>query len=270
MIIYYLNKTVGGLFNPISIGVLLLLIGIIFVWRNRRLTGLVFSVASLMWFLAWSCPFVFRDLMSDLEVEYPPQKVEDMPCADAIVLLGGGMSCNTNELVYPEMFQAADRVWHAARLWNAGKAPVVITSGELEAISTVPLLRDFGLPDSAIVVEPQAKNTEENAVLVAAILKKRAADAATADSEKAKKILLVTSAWHMRRSVLMFERAFAAIAADGGPQIEIIPAPTDYDGLCSKRPLKYVDIFPSVDSLSRKSYAFKEIIGYWGYRLFRR
>ena len=208
---------------------------------------------------------MFSNIMADLEMEYPPQKVEDMPCADAIVLLGGGMSCNTNELIYPEMFQAADRVWHAARLWKAGKAPVVITSGELEAVSTVPLLRDMGLPDSAIIVEPDAKNTEENAQLVAAILKKRVTDPAATS-----KILLVTSAWHMRRSILMFKRAFAAIARDGGPQIEIIPAATDYDGLCCKRPFKYVDIFPSAEFMSKKSYAFKEILGYWGYRLFRR
>ena len=265
MIIYYLNKTVGGLLNPVSIGLLLLLVGIVLVWRNWRRTGLAFCLASMAWTLAWSCPFMFSNIMADLEMEYPPQKAEDMPCADAIVLLGGGMSCNTNELIYPEMFQAADRVWHAARLWKAGKAPVVITSGELEAVSTVPLLRDMGLPDSAIIVEPDAKNTEENAQLVAAILKKRVTDPAATS-----KILLVTSGWHMRRSILMFERAFASIARDGGPKIEIIPAATDYDGLCCKRPFKYMDIFPSAESMSKKSYAFKEILGYWGYRLFRR
>ena len=263
--IYYLNKTVGGLLNPVSIGIVLLLVGIVLVWRNWRRTGLAFCLSSLAWLLVWSCPFIFLDIMADLESEYPPQKVEEMPCADAIVLLGGGMSCNTNTLIYPEMFQAADRVWHSARLWKAGKAPIVITSGELEADSTVPLLRDMGVPDAAIVVEPNAKNTEENARLVAEILKKRVTDATAAN-----KILLVTSAWHMRRSILMFERAFASIARDGGPQIEIVPAPTDYDGLCGKRPFKYTDIFPSAETMSKKSYAFKEIVGYWGYRLFRR
>ena len=265
MMIYYLNKTVGGLLNPVSIGLLLLLVGIVLVWRNWRRSGLAFCIASLTWMLAWSCQFVFPDVMADLEAEYPPQKAGDMPCADAIVLLGGGMSCNTNELIYPEMFQAADRVWHAARLWKAGKAPVVITSGELEAVSTVPLLRDLGLPDSAIIVEPDAKNTEENAQLVATILTKRVAGAAATN-----KILLVTSAWHMRRSMLMFKRAFASVARDGGPQIEVIPAATDYDGLCGRRPFKYTDIFPSAESMSKKSYAFKEMLGYWGYRLFRR
>ena len=194
MIIYYLNKTVGGLLNPVSIGIVLLLVGIVLVWRNWRRIGLAFCLSSLVWTFVWSCPLIFPDIMVDLEMEYPPQKVDDMPCADAIVLLGGGMSCNTNTLVYPEMFQAADRVWHSARLWKAGKAPIVITSGELEANSTVPLLRDLGVPDSAIVVEPYAKNTEENARLVAAILKTRVADATSAS-----KILLVTSAWHMRR-----------------------------------------------------------------------
>ena len=269
MIIYYLNKTVYGLLNPISIGMLLLSIGIVLVWRNRRRTGLAFCLAGLAWQLVWSCPFMFPDIMADLEMEYPPQKVEDMPRADAIVLLGGGMSCNPKELIYPEMFQAADRVWHAARLWKAGKAPVLITSGDMEAVSTVPLLHDMGMPDSAIIVEPQARNTEENARFVAAILKKLNVDTAAANVRK-KKILLVTSAWHMRRSILMFKRAFAAVAQDGGPQIEIIPAAADYDGLCCKRPFRYVDLFPNTENMAKKAYAFKEILGYWGYRLFRR
>ena len=263
----YINKTIYGLLNPASFGMLLLAAGIFCIWRRRRRGALAFCCASLAWMLAWTCGFIFPDIMVDLEKEYPPQPVETSPSADAIVLLGGGMSCNTNVLVYPEMYQAADRVWHSARLWKAGKAPVVIASGSYEAEASVPLLRDLGVPDSAIIVEPDARNTEENARFTAAILAKRQV---VEEGGRPFRILLVTSAWHMRRSVLMFERAFAGIAANGGPKIEIIPAPTDYDGLCGKRPFRYSDIFPSAECMNRKSYAFKEILGYWGYRLFRR
>ncbi len=263
----YLNKTIYGLLNPAAFGILLLAACIFCIWRRRRRGALVLCTASLAWMLIWTCEFIFPNLMIDLEKEYPPQRVEASPSADAIVLLGGGMSCNTNELVYPEMYQAADRVWHSARLWKAGKAPVIITTGRYEADASVPLLRDLGVPDSAIIVEPDARNTEENASFVAAILAKRQpAD----DAGKPRRILLVTSAWHMRRSVLMFERAFAGMAKNGARPIEIVPAPADYDGLCGKRPFKYSDIFPSAECMNKKSYAFKEILGYWGYRIFRR
>ena len=199
---------------------------------------------------------------------YPPQRAEDMPKADAIVVLGGGMGANTNTLVYAEMHLGADRVWHAARLWKAGKAPVVITSGTGEADASYPLLRDFGLPESAIVLENEARNTEENAKYVAEWLK---ANVKTEDKPGgARRILLVTSAMHMRRAVLMFERAFAKICGEGEAPIEIVPAAADYDGLVCKRPFQFTDIFPSPDCMCIRSLTFKEILGYWGYRLLRR
>ena len=262
---YYLNKTVFGLLNPMAFGLLLLLVGIIFGWRKWRRTGLVFSTAALAWFSIWSFGFFFPNLKTDLESIYPPQRAEEMPTADAIVLLGGGMSANTNTLVYAELHQAADRVWHAARLWKAGKAPVIITSGENEALASVPFLLDLGVPKSAIVVEPDARNTVENAKLVAEWLKTRKSDGVAS-----RRILLVTSAVHMRRAVLMFEQAFAkAVSASESP-IEVIPAATDYDGLVCQRPFEYSDLFPSPDSMYDKSRTFKEILGYWGYRLLRK
>jgi len=62
----------------------------------------------------------------------------------------------------------ADRVLHAARLFVAGKAPWVIVSGgsipfmgpkALEANATRVLLRDWGVPVSAIVLESASQNT---------------------------------------------------------------------------------------------------------------
>ncbi len=265
---YYLNKIVFGLMNPMSVGLLLLLAAVVFGWRRWRRTGLWFATAALVWFTFWGFGFTSPDFKKSLEEMYPPQRAEDMPKADAIVVLGGGMSANTNTLVYAEMHLGADRVWHAARLWKAGKAPVVITSGEGEADASYPLLRDLGVPESAIVLENEARNTEENAKYVAEWLK---ANGKPSDSPgAARRILLVTSAMHMRRAVLMFERAFAKICGEGEAPIEIVPAAADYDGLVCERPFKFTDIFPSPDSMYVKSITFKEILGYWGYRLLRR
>ena len=258
---YYLNKIVFGLMNPMSVGLLLLLAAVVFGWRRWRRTGLWFATAALVWFTFWGFGFTSPDFKKSLEQLYPPQRAEDMPKADAIVVLGGGMSANTNTLVYAEMHLGADRVWHAARLWKAGKAPVVITSGEGEADASYPLLRD-------LVLENEARNTEENAKYVAEWLK---ANVKTEDKPGgARRILLVTSAMHMRRAVLMFERAFAKICGEGEAPIEIVPAAADYDGLVCERPFKFTDIFPSPDSMYVKSITFKEILGYWGYRLLRR
>ena len=277
---YLLNKIVGGLLNPLVIGMGLSILGGLCLWRNWRKTGFGLLIGSVAWLWLWSTPMVFRWLGGSLEGEWPVVKAEDAPVADAIVLLGGGMGSNTNVYPYAEMWNGADRVWHAARLYRAGKAPIVMPTGVGERESTLPLLRDLGVPESAVVIEDKARNTEENARFVEKLL-------TTSDNPKpqlpstnyhlpstnyhlsttnyqlpTKKILLVTSAWHMRRSVLMY-RKYA-------PGLEIIPAPADYEAtVCTGHPFCFTDIWPDAAMLMVNSAMFKECIGYWGYRLVR-
>ena len=260
---YLLNKIVGGLLNPLVIGMALAIVGGLCLWRNWRKTGFGLLIGSVAWFWFWSMPITYHWLGGSLEGEWPVVKAEDAPVADAIVLLGGGMGSNTNVYPYAEMWSAADRVWHAARLYKAGKAPIVIPSGVCERESTLPLLLDLGVPESAVVIEDKARNTEENAKFVERLLKERPHTEAQGHGEEENKVLLVTSAWHMRRSVLMYRRY--------APSLEIIPAAADYEATVhAGRPFLLKDIWPDAFMLSANSYLFKEEIGYWGYRLLRR
>ena len=325
---YLLNKIVGGCLNPLVIGLGLVLLGGIFVGLKRRRMGLGFWTGALVWLWLWSTPMMYRWIGGALENEWPIVKAEEAPKADAIVLLGGGMGSNTNVYPYAEMWGGADRVWHAARLYKAGKAPIVIPTGCGERDSAVPLLRDLGVPKSAIMVEDAARNTEENARFVERMLKTSHAEAqrrgegegdlfghkgqekqeigrgkngrvervdrvegdgknsrveeggvnsrververvdgegvdSRVDGEgKKQRVLLVTSAWHMRRSVLMY-RKYA-------PSLEIIPAAADYEAtVITGRPFAFKDIWPDANMLFANSYIFKEYLGYWGYRLVR-
>ncbi len=78
----------------------------------------------------------------------------------------------------PDMGSAADRVWLAARLYKAGKAPLVLVSGggdravyaTSEAQAMRELLLDMGVPDAALVLEEDSRNTRENAVFSARVL----------------------------------------------------------------------------------------------------
>ena len=280
---FYLNKIVGAIVNPIVMALILLVIGMALGARRRKRLALGFVGGGVLWLWLWSTPMMYRWVGLGLEREWPVVLAEDAPKADAIVILGGGMGVNTNVSQYAEMWGGADRVWHAARLWKVGKAPIVITSGTIERDASVPLLRDFGVPETAIVVEDKARNTEENAKFVEEILTQRGREAeeegdgvkvrgkegAVKDKVKVKgdvgrmRVLLVTSAWHMRRSVLMFKKY--------APSLEIIPAATDYEAsvrMC--REFSFGELLPSSDYLSLNSGCAKEHIGYWGYRLFRR
>ena len=252
---YIVNKIVGGCLNPLVIGLaVLMLCGVCAYFRCRRLC-MALVIASIAWFWFWSMPITYHWIGGALESEWPIMKAEDAPEADAIVLLGGGMKTNTNDCLYAEMWSGADRVWHTARLYKAGKAPIIIPTGSGERESSLPLLLDFGIPESAVIVEDQARNTEENAKFVEAIL-------ATKGAKNTKRVLLVTSAWHMRRSLLMY-RKYA-------PSLEIIPAAADYEATTMAEPgFHFKDIWADAGMLASNAAMLKEFIGYWGYRLLR-
>lgn len=258
---YVVNKLVGAVLNPLAIGIGLMAVSVLLAAlpnaggrRNLKWWGMGVGVFAVLWFWVWGTQVMMTIFALPLETDFPVVKAEDSPVADAIVVLGGGMGANSNNYPYAEMWSGADRVWHAARLFKAGKAPVVIPTGMGEEASTVPLLLDLGVPQTAIRVEPEARNTEENAKFVERLLCK--------NSEEKPKILLVTSAWHMRRSLLMYRKYATGL--------EIIPAATDYEALVNNTPFRFADLFPSPDRFQRNCIAFKEYVGYWGYRLLRR
>ena len=253
---YVLNKIVGGLLNPVALTLVLLLAGTVCCWLKRRRTALGLLAAAFVWLWLWGTAAWHRVVGPPLEREFTVVRAEDLPPADAIVVLGGGIHANPAVYPYPDIDAAADRVWHAARLYHAGKAPLVIPTGRGDRDAAVPLLRDLGVPETAITVENEARNTEENARRVAELL----AEKATA---RRPRILLVTSAYHMRRSLLMYRRY--------APGLEIVPAAADYVArIDAGRPLRAADFFPNGDELHKNCSIFKELVGYWGYRLLRR
>ena len=202
---FSVNKIISACLNPLSFGLAMALIGCFCAWRKFRRLGMCLTAASVLWLWLWSAPATYRLLGCVMESEWPVVKAEDAPEADAIVVLGGGMGSNTNAYSYAEMWGGADRVWHAARLYKAGKAPIVIPSGSGERESTLPLLMDLGVPEEAILVEDKARNTEENAKFVLRILKERLKQDANIAKGKCR-VLLVTPSWHMKRAMMMYNK----------------------------------------------------------------
>ena len=246
---YYINKIIGAFLNPLGVGMLLLIlaIGIALLQRFRKLL-VPLLVLAVAWLWFWSTGFAGRMIGLSLEREFPPQLAEAMPQADAIVVLGGGLGLNTNACPYAELEQSADRAWHGARLYRAGKAPKVFVTSEADARFMV----DLGVPRAAITVNDKARNTEEEA----------SGFKSQVDTVRPK-ILLVTSAWHMRRAKLMYEKY-----AKG---VEVIPAASDHEStMMFDKPLEFKDFVPDPGALAFNAYMFKEWIAYWGYRFLRK
>ena len=251
---YSLNKFIGLITSPIVVAMMAVFAAVVLALFKWKRMARWMVVGALVWLWFWASPATYRWLASGLEREAPVVRIEDVPQADAIVILGGGVGSNTNNYPYSEMWFSADRVWHGARLYKAGKATNVFVTCNAD----ISLLTDLGVPRSAINNDSMARNTEEEARFIAETMKQ--VEVKGLGLQRKVKILLVTSAWHMRRAKLMFEK----YAED----VEVIPVAADYEALvrCGwKTGFSWSDLIPDAESLSLNGYMVKEIIGYWGY-----
>lgn len=239
---FYVNKIVGWCLSPLGVMFLGVAAGCVLRrlgGRKLKVAGTVAIALALLQLWFFSCAFSTRWV--GLPLEGPEADAMALPNADAIVLLGGGMG-HHEECGRAEMFDAADRVWTAARLFKAGKAPLMTVSGG-GAKGELALLRDMGVDVRKVKVLEAARNTEEEARHISALGTRR--------------ILLVTSAWHMPRAKMLFERA----------GFEVIAAPADYEMHFAVECRRQIgDFFPHCEALQRNSCAVKEWVArffYW-------
>ena len=235
---------ISPLGTALLLGVAALVLGAL---RWRRLSVLA-ALLGLIWLWVWSMPVASLWLRGVLESRYPPLALQGVPSAQAIVVLGGGVSPPGSGRPWPDLSAAADRVWHASRLFHAGKAPIVVMSGgadpTLSPVTEAQSMRDFildlGVPNAAVLLEASSRNSRENAEFTAALLRQRRID----------RMLLVTSALHMRR-------AMAHFTAQG---LMVVPAATDHSPLAAPGAAGWL---PDAGALEGSGRAFKELFGQW-------
>jgi len=257
----FISKFIPLFIYPLGLAtVLLLLTRTLFRqkahWQNRLIV-----LAFLLLWLGGN-HWVTMALVRSLEYQHLP--AAELPESEVIVILGG----STRPFTYPrqivEVNEAADRLLYGGWLYKQGKAPHILVSGGRiswlggtisEAERMVSVLSMMSIPEEVIWLETRARNTEENARYTHEILQ----------AKGIKQILLVTSATHMPRSVMLFEN-------EG---FDVIPAPTDF---MSELPPTYdnggdilarvlVDIIPNVENLALTTRVLKEYLGMLFYRL---
>ena len=244
-------KILTRLMYPSTLVLLLLLLAfVLLLIRRRRGAGLSLLTALALVFLG-SSPLV-SDLYHRHERQYPPTRVAQSPTADAIVLLAGDISIPVPPRVESQV--RGNRSVHTLRLYQAGKAPLIIVSGgnvfpqeglRPEAAYTADLLQEWGIPQSAIIFEGNSRNTRENALETSRLLKSR----------QLNRVLLVTSAFHM-------PRALAAFRAVG---IDAIPSPSSISAELVRPTL--LNWIPSLDGLGTMQSVMHEKIGIFVYRI---
>ena len=245
---YYINKIVGFLVSPIGGAIAGGVIAVVCARLGRKRMAKWIGGLTVAWLWLWMTPIMTWVVGVPLEREFLVDgrvpMVESFPEADVIVLLGGSMGVETNLSPYAEMWTSADRVWQTARLYRAGKANKIIATGNGAVDTTLPLLLDFGVAKDDVSFM-DAVNTEEEAKGIV--------------KNECKKILLVTSAWHMKRARLMFEKY--------APEVEVVCAPADFENLTTAR--RGISLIPDFNVFALNSVAFHEWVGIVGYAIFR-
>ncbi|MDW8280292.1 MAG: YdcF family protein [Myxococcales bacterium] len=226
---------------------------ILFRSRPRAARGLL--AAGLLVLGLAATPLCSDALLRSLEDRHPLAPAVQSPVADAIVVLGGGTTGRSAEQPEVEISASGGRLLHGLRLYQAGKAPLLILSGgglgdgESEAEQMRTILREWGVPDRALLLEPRSRNTYENAVETVEL----------AARHRLRRLLLVTSAFHMPRALALFRRQGRARG------IDIVPSPTGrYTG--HRRPFRLLAVLPDAGALANSTLALREQLGlavYW-------
>lgn len=235
--------------QPLAAALLLVVLGLLVSIKFRR-SGIIVAALGVLVLAVSSFTTTGALLIRPLEERFErpgwPEHV------GAIILLGGASNGPISAARQISEFNlAGDRfaetlrlaqLYPEAKIVISGGMAVLSDGGEPEAETAQRFFLGLGIPQDRLVLENQARNTEENAEFSKSLL---------AGIEGPK--LLVTSAFHMPRSMGLFRKA----------GIEVLPWPTDYrssglEGLG-------VDVTNPVDNLMTMTTAVREWIGLAAY-----
>jgi uncharacterized SAM-binding protein YcdF (DUF218 family) len=245
----YLHKILPLLISPIVVVLALMLLGL---FKKR---AAYVAVAAVLLYVG-SMPIVsdalFRQIESD-EVKLTPQ---DTPEADAIVVLGGMLVWVQSKQGLVTEWGDPDRFFAGVELMATQRAPLLIFTGgkvpwDLGLESEGHVLKRYAqrlnVPAEQILVTADVQNTEQEAREVSKLL--------LASSEKRKKIILVTSAFHMKRAEMLFIKA----------GLDVFAYPVDFRS--SQVALTLMSFLPQIGALGTTDAAIRESLGVLFYKL---
>ena len=247
------SKVFWGLAQPLSLSLLLLLVAVALFWWRRRRSGLAVAAAGLAVLGLSSFTSLGFAVIGPLEARF--ERPAEMPAeVGTIVMLGGAtVSRVSTTRGVPEMNEAGDRLsetlrlaqlYPEARILLSGGVGLMVPDSEPEAVTAQRFLQQLGIAPERLILEGDSRNTDENAALSRELL-----------ADRPGAVVLVTSAFHMPRSVGLFRKQ----------GIEVIAWPTDYrstgeEGLG-------VDVVNPVYNLETTTAAVREWIGLVAYRM---
>lgn len=234
---FFLRKFIEALLLPVGISGFLIVAGVVF--RRRRI-----AVAGAIILYLFSTLLVGRLMLRPLERVYEPEAVAAAPEADAIVVLSGAV---VRGIIAPgvQWGESANRYFAGFDLAAAGKAKLLVFTGAATGVFRGPsqgaIMRQVaiahGIQPERIIVTPAVLTTDDEARAVSQI-------------PNIHSILLVTSAFHLPRAVLLFR-------AHG---LDVSPFPTD-ERVPIRQNLNSSEFIPDSSGLERSEEALREYYG---------
>ncbi len=200
-----LSKALDWFVEPLAWSLLLGLGALLAAARRRSRGAAALGALALALLVVFSLPPLANRLQRFAEAEARDTSRPGV-VYDAAVVLGGASEPAVERLTGGlELNEAADRYVRAFELVRSGRVRHLLLSGGLiradagepsEAERAAAKLAEWGVPRDRLVVEGHSRNTRENAVLSAQVIRERGW----------KSLLLVTSAAHMPRALGCFRR----------------------------------------------------------------
>lgn len=245
MDLFFLKKILGTLLMPLNIVVILLLLSI-YLYKKKHKYSFHCLVTSTTLLILFSLPIVSKSLMAPLENNFTAYSTIKKKI-DYIIVLGGYHLSNEELPATIELASySLERLVEAIRIANLHPEATIIMSGgkadnpESNADKMKEAAILLGMKEARIITESRPRDTQEEAKLIAPIVKN-------------KTTILVTNADHMLRSVNYFK-------AQG---IDVVPAPASFwvKGNDKNDHFEVYSITPSSRALHQTTTFWYEVLG---------
>ena len=240
---FLLKKIVSMFIMPFPFGMLLLMLGLLFLYRNKLVKAKITFTVSVLWLFLISYSPLVNTILYEYEASYPTLKQAPKDIK-YIYVLGGGHHTDEDHPITSQVSESSSiRLNEGIRLYQQlNEEPILITSGYSGLHDPTPgaimqgrLALALGVKKEKLHVEPKPKDTQEEA---------EAAKRYIGDAP----FILVTSASHMKRSLKFFKN-------EG---LNPIPAPTNH--LANIKHPNYTAFF-SISALRKSNIVWHEMLG---------
>jgi len=235
----YLHKILPLLLMPISITIMLVLLGI---FRKK----MVIVCGGILFLYLCAMPFVSDRFFGWVEQSGSRVSASVLKEADAIVVLSGMLNTVPGRDSLFTEWTDPDRFFGGIECYRQKKAPLLIfTRGQMPWSTGEPegerLAREaiaMGVPSKAVLLTEAVENTADEAKAVEKLLRRNQ-----------QRIILVTSSYHMPRSKKLFE--------ENGFLVQ--PYPVDFKVDADRTTV--LDFLPTAEALRKTEWGFRELLG---------